>query len=361
MNRIILIGNGFDLAHDLKTSYKNFIDSHWDQKRGQFIKHCEETQGRETYEDPEIQISNIVRWGTIITNESAENHGYKGFLNYMSMKEWRGKIKFTSAFLEQITKKQHLQNWVDIEEEYYLALNECLENSKRDIEKLNSEFLIIQQALEMYLSEIQKENTKDGYSTSVNIDNIIYSELKNDEFLRDLKTSEGDIHEILFLSFNYTTTEKRYPIESKYTDRFGHTYIHIHGELNNPDNPIVFGYGDEIDEKYKIIENKNNNLFLQNIKSIKYLETGNLKKLLRFINSDCFQVFIMGHSCGISDRTLLNTLFEHDNCQSIKVFFHKKEDGSDNFSDVIRNISRNFNNKAKMRERVVPKEYSKSL
>jgi hypothetical protein len=26
MNRIILIGNGFDVAHDLKTSYKNFID-----------------------------------------------------------------------------------------------------------------------------------------------------------------------------------------------------------------------------------------------------------------------------------------------------------------------------------------------
>lgn len=26
MNRIVLIGNGFDLAHGLKTSYKNFID-----------------------------------------------------------------------------------------------------------------------------------------------------------------------------------------------------------------------------------------------------------------------------------------------------------------------------------------------
>jgi hypothetical protein len=26
MNRIILIGNGFDLAHGLKTSYKHFMD-----------------------------------------------------------------------------------------------------------------------------------------------------------------------------------------------------------------------------------------------------------------------------------------------------------------------------------------------
>lgn len=29
MNRIILIGNGFDLAHGLKTSYKDFIEDYW--------------------------------------------------------------------------------------------------------------------------------------------------------------------------------------------------------------------------------------------------------------------------------------------------------------------------------------------
>ena len=29
MNRLVLIGNGFDLAHGLKTSYKNFIDWYW--------------------------------------------------------------------------------------------------------------------------------------------------------------------------------------------------------------------------------------------------------------------------------------------------------------------------------------------
>lgn len=29
MNRIILIGNGFDLAHGLPTSYGNFIEWYW--------------------------------------------------------------------------------------------------------------------------------------------------------------------------------------------------------------------------------------------------------------------------------------------------------------------------------------------
>lgn len=31
MNRIVLIGNGFDLAHGMKTSYADFIDWYWEQ------------------------------------------------------------------------------------------------------------------------------------------------------------------------------------------------------------------------------------------------------------------------------------------------------------------------------------------
>lgn len=30
MNRIILIGNGFDLAHNLPTRYEDFINWYWD-------------------------------------------------------------------------------------------------------------------------------------------------------------------------------------------------------------------------------------------------------------------------------------------------------------------------------------------
>ncbi|WP_394343689.1 AbiH family protein [Chryseobacterium aureum] len=32
INRIILIGNGFDLAHGMKTSYRDFIDKYWNDK-----------------------------------------------------------------------------------------------------------------------------------------------------------------------------------------------------------------------------------------------------------------------------------------------------------------------------------------
>ena len=37
MNRLVLIGNGFDLAHGLKTSYQDFINWYWDQRLNDII------------------------------------------------------------------------------------------------------------------------------------------------------------------------------------------------------------------------------------------------------------------------------------------------------------------------------------
>lgn len=162
--------------------------------------------------------------------------------------------------------------------------------------------------------------------------------------------------QILFLNFNYTSTADLYiPKGSEFKIN------HIHGELGNGNNPIIFGYGDELDDDYKEISKLNDNDYLKNIKSIRYLETDNYRKLLSFIDSAPFQIYIIGHSCGNSDRTLLNTLFEHKNCVSIKPFYHQKDDGTDNYIEIIQNISRNFNDMRLMRDRVVNKTYCRPL
>ena len=87
----------------------------------------------------------------------------------------------------------------------------------------------------------------------------------------------------------------------------------------------------------------------------------NYRRLLSFVDSAPYQIYIMGHSCGNSDRTLLNTLFEHRNCVSIKPYYHLKEDGTDNYIEIIQNISRNFNDMQLMRDRVVNKSYCRPL
>jgi hypothetical protein len=100
---------------------------------------------------------------------------------------------------------------------------------------------------------------------------------------------------------------------------------------------------------------------MRHIKSIRYLESDSYRKMLEFVESDSFQIIIMGHSCGLSDRTLLNTLFEHKNCVSIKPYYYVNEQGWDNYLDIVQNISRNFTNPQLMRGRVVNKTFCEPL
>ena len=83
--------------------------------------------------------------------------------------------------------------------------------------------------------------------------------------------------------------------------------------------------------------------------------------MLSFVESAPYQVCIMGHSCGNSDRTLLNTLFEHKNCVSIKPFYHQQEEGLDNYLEIVQNICRNFTDMQLMRDKVVNKTFCKTL
>ena len=132
--------------------------------------------------------------------------------------------------------------------------------------------------------------------------------------------------------------------------------IHIHGQINNENQPLIFGFGDEMDDHYKILEKTNYNGFLDNIKSFGYFRTNNYQSISTFVNSiDAFEVFICGHSCGLSDRVMLNMIFEHSNCRSIKIFYHGDAQ-KNNYKILTQEISRHFNKKNDMRLKIVPFE-----
>lgn len=431
MNRIILIGNGFDLAHGMKTSYNHFINDYWkkiiDELR--MVVNGNITTYLYQFETNEIKIEDVP--GHLLRGNWVKGHTFEDLITSLKSRDLQ--LIFKNHFLEILTKKHRELNWVDIENEYYDLLKESFKNkdSGYTIEELNKDFNQIKKLLESYLREVENSfkanfGTQESDNRLLNyIGYNIYSPFQLRDFteiltnkiveerfqkfnsdlellrtgkalMREIRrenqnmfsqlsdnTTQKDFRkllledttayfeqmpdEILLLSFNYTFTEKLYSSQNKFNSNDSTTnilkqYIHIHGTTDKNDhNDVIFGFGDEIDEDYKSIENLNDNIYLENIKSIQYLETDNYKQLLEFLNSGEYQIFIFGHSCGISDRTLLNTLFEHENCVSIKPFFHKKEDGSDNYSDIIRNISRNFNSKVSMRDKVVNKKYCNPL
>jgi len=376
MNRIILIGNGFDLAHELSTSYKDFINSCWKK----IITELRESRNKE-YEDNYVKLSTSI--DTLAHVFSSKNSVCtldelkKQITSFNAFKSTNVNFSFKNKFFEHISRNLGLNNWVDIENEYYNFIKSFINPYKytgynyASVSLLNEHFDVIKKDLENYLKKIMP--VRIGlFDENSGIREIIYSDFKLKDFTEEGAQSMAEKEDfkmpenILFLSFNYTDLDRLYMNddglnrEEREKDIIKDS-IHIHGLLNKKDNPIIFGYGDEIDDEYLEIEKQNKNELLENIKSIKYLETDNYKRLIRFMESDRYQIFILGHSCGNSDRTLLSTLFNNDNCVSIKVYYHKKDDGTDNYSDVIRNISRNFKDKIPMRNKVVNKEYCKPL
>ena len=402
MNRLVIIGNGFDLAHDLKTSYADFIYWYWEQKL-QTLRTTHSTISKDLL----CALENYKKeWFEYLFQNSAEIKDLdgKGLFKYLDEHVHRFAIHF-SLFFGYIHKSIETKGWVDIENEYYNLLEaySLKQYDEGKIRQLNEQLQYLQKLLTDYLEtineqdiskiegierkiyapikdkdlsvEYQKEfnayigwcnNQEEGYwnaqlnrydinpvSSGLNTEPNQYK--KDPEGFGRYPTAYMLPESIMLLDFNYTKTVRAYLKDS---DVFSH--VQIHGCLEKPET-MIFGYGDEFEDKYKKLQNLNNNDCLTNIKTIRYQESDNYRKVLSFIESGPFQVCIMGHSCGNSDRTLLNTIFEHKNCVSIKPYFYIKDDGTDSYIELIQNISRNFNDMKLMRDRVVNKTYCEPL
>jgi hypothetical protein len=354
MNRLILIGNGFDLAHGLKTSYHDFI---LDYLKKIFKSGLNIGINQKGYK--EFSIDDYL----LITIKDPINLNEFDINSSNSISELKEKFSaeirhriFSEKFLSTIINTIKTKSWVDIERFYYQELKKHLKKYNKteqegnnmsgiidDLVRTNKQLDYIKNKLKEYLVEIQ--------SKDINLINdlkeIIHSNLAPNITILHEQPALIDNGEILFLNFNYTQTPNYYLDTND-------VIINIHGELKENKNPIIFGYGDEVDKFYEQIEDLNENEFFKHIKSFDYLKTSNYSKLLGFLEKGEFEIFVMGHSCGLSDRTMLSTIFEHKHCNKIKIFYHNTEE----YRTKTYEISRHFNDKAIMRSRIVPLEES---
>ena len=378
MNRLVIIGNGFDMAHGLKTSYKDFIYWYWEQRLNALL-----TEHSVVSEDClcKLEIKNTKdcgSWSSFFFYQSLRDlmtreWKYPPYEIISAFKENTDEFSVTfSQFFGTILQSIETKGWVDIENDYYQLLKRAAENADcgYTVKELNDQLAFLQDKLIEYLRTIgtnrkieELQNAmieffdpadfsiegKKKALENMGLDIKNYEEVRYDFEDRN-KLIPG---RIMLLSFNYTATAKMY-------NNFNLEHNYIHGELERPNN-IIFGYGDELDKDYQNILDKNDNELLKNVKSVKYLVTRHYHDMLEFLMSAPFQVLIMGHSCGNSDRTLLNTVFEHENCVSIKPFYHKWTEDSDNYLEIVQNISRNFTNMRLFRDRVVNKEQCQTI
>lgn len=391
MNRLIIVGNGFDIAHGLKTKYSDFIDHYW--KNVENSSHNDEFFSFKegfVFDNCNSLVDVVKHYENSSNYQLKKKQDLSHFFNRDEII-----IKVHNDFFCRINERYNDAHWVDIEMEYFSSLKRILnrnnsnasedhfeETCLRLISKLNNDLQDLAEAFEKYLISVVVPNIPAIYNDAVNdiFNDIDLRKRDMEFFFREFPKNFSDkilkpkfenifmnedltskYEETLILNFNYTNSVERYVLSNKHKFKI----INIHGELGYAKNPINLGFGDERDNFYSEIENFNQNEYLRFMKSFSYSKTINYKNLFDFIEERGFQVQILGHSCGLSDRTLLNAIFEHANCKSIKVFFHQypemKDSEIDNYSDIVKNISRHFTQKRIMRDKIVNKTNCEQL
>ena len=349
MNNILIIGNGFDIYHGLPTRYTDFLFflKHWDQFVSLINKNIPATGSTSTGIDDEWPIS--LGSNSDLINDSIPllaKH-YKGY-DESFFKQLDEIIKSNRWLKYFIDKNDKDGKWIDFENEIQriiLSLDTIFSGiGKYPITK-NANFLKDQFAIDimnLFFNESEKKefsplgpiDEKDVMSfVSTGAKNRIINECireLNDLiavlrfYLLDLvdnikveKYSEqiNRLGNLNVLSFNYTDTFRRV---------YGPARVlschHVHGSLIE-DN-MVLGIGDDIFDE-GILDYIYFQKYFQRIQKrtgssykdwIPYYENG--------INSEDYEVYIMGHSLDPVDSSILDFFISNGSVHKINILYY---------------------------------------
>ncbi len=329
---ILVLGNGFDVAHKLETRYKEFLD---------FCRTVD------------------------LEKSSYANEYIKCRDNNLWMKHFINKQNFLK------------ENWIDLEEEIFNVIKAISSKQISLIKTPSPRMLTVQkgdanfdlQKIELRKPDFNEICEKEGYTppnrkyiTTYYIENItdlatlLYKQLRqftkcfesylineilakidnNSKYrlsLQDIGVEEG-CKDVFILSFNYTDT-----CERLYKEKFN-TYCHIekftpiyvHGKVNNQERSCNLVLGtqsfdsdlQDISKKIPIDFYK----FQKHNQRHKYCTIESYQTLLKELkNTDNIEpVFhVIGHSLDITDRKILRHIFLANENSIINVYYHDDE------------------------------------
>lgn len=382
MNRLVLIGNGYDIAAGIKTSYEDFLVDYFKSSLSRI------TVANSIYNDDLIEIQNLndnlnekifkshlaaIKCIVTLLKSSILNINFKEKARFKAdgFKIQREKIVVTikSKLLQKLLFKQ---NWRDIESFYFEELLLIFNNNEqsfmkfktddktndidkktKSIKELNKEFEELKEKLIDYIIKVSNDVIHSKKTPPPSSYKKVNEDLNDETFDRyfnndERKNTNKEIKDIMLVNFNYTPTLGQHHLHGSLKDERIHGN-HIHGTRDVRDS-IIFGYGDDSHPSYSKIEQCGNDEYLKNIKSFHYPKSRAYIDLMNFVEADQFEVQIIGHSLGLSDRVLLKSIFENHNCKLIKIY-HRG-----NKKDMIHKymaLSRHCDDKASMRRKIL--------
>lgn len=177
MNKLIILGNGFDLAHNLPTSYSHFINWIFKVELKEFIKKFEaytsnsqliiessyfklfsfKIESSNWLNKEEINVNLLSNLKNIKSDYCASTLSHETF--YPSFKF---RLIYSNSIIERCVKNINLTNWVDIERIYYEVLVKIIKREASEtIDELNSDLDEVKALLLKYLELIKESDEID--------------------------------------------------------------------------------------------------------------------------------------------------------------------------------------------------------
>ena len=350
---ILVIGNGFDLAHGLPTKYTDFL---------KFV-------GAVRYNVSEDKMeSDVIAWKKLNLNVKTEIKRQQVKSVYSLNLMYNDLIKdndWIDFFLQNPIYQK--ENWIDFESE----ISSVIQSIDQDIVQGNfySNIILLQNEFLNYkytnnvpeyiqATAEEQEKIKKPEITYQELRDILLENLNKlirvlEIYLTDFVEKIGiskvskDIKELDIdhvLSFNYTDTyEKLY--NNGTDNNIEYDYIHGKADINNTveSNNIVLG----IDE-YLSDDRKNNDIefiafkkFYQRI----YKETGckykewvdQIERNEHMSPTILYKLYIFGHSLDVTDKDILKDLILHNNVHTT-IYYYSKEDLGNKIANLVKVI-----------------------
>lgn len=315
---LLIVGNGFDLAHKFKTSYTDFLNyfnvdndtvyinnNPHSMTNNAFYKYLNNIKNKRGYWiDVETAISDIVKYVEKIKKGFIENKTYSSKELDILFGEERS--QFINIFSPQIYIEGSTCDYKITTESFNTALK-----------KLEYDLDSFTKALEDYLIMIEEQD--------ISSEKIILTDIKN--------IQEKITH---ILSFNYTNTFK-----ILYTDDISNEYIDfIHGRLG--EHNLVLGISETLPTEKENIE-------LSCIYFKKYFQRIFKKTGAKYAdwlddkNDTNFDtVYIYGHSLDITDKEVLSRIINDvDHVKKIVIFYHNEEHYRQEISNLVKILNKN--------------------
>ena len=370
-NKILIIGNGFDLYHKLPTGYKDFLffAKHWKEFKEKYDKQSALSDSK-TVEMIDVRLGdrNELTSDSLMDFASHASLYSKEHIAYL---DEHLKDNAWLTYFEKVTLPG--QNWIDFEAEIERALVQVELYYRRILPDVNNDVPmrtmpeLMRKVIYTFSDKIEKARTgyvnlakgifcsnRDADPEKLHTHKVmLLSSMKEEldalnlcldyyllEFVSNINCgvySEQikELGDIYLLNFNYT-----YTYETVYGKTALKQHHPIHGEAKEEN--LVLGIPDESfsDSMDYVYFQK----YFQRIQK----KTGSFYKewLVRpeypTLEDESAQVFIMGHSLNKVDKGVLKDFFQERNVESITIFYHSQSGYESQVINLVEMFGRDY-------------------